>query len=115
LLTWFLVSASLELVGDCFIVLQLECELSFLTCPHFESHFDVAFPLSSTSYKNSKKQSRFQTFHTPHKTAVSKNIILTSHFTPHIKWVLSDAGQVDVTYWFEGLCVKRAWDDNFAR
>jgi len=18
-------------------------------------------------------------------------------------------------YWFEGLCVKRAWDDNFAR
>ena len=29
--------------------------------------------------------------------------------------ILSDIGQVDVTYWFEGLCVKRAWDDNFAR
>ena len=34
---------------------------------------------------------------------------------PHINGVLSDKGQVDVTYWFEGLCVKRAWDDNFAR
>ena len=44
-----------------------------------------------------------------------KNSFRTLHFVPHIYGVLSNIGQVDVTYWFEGLCVKRVWDDNFAR
>ena len=34
---------------------------------------------------------------------------------PHINGVLSDIGQVDVTYWFEGLRVKRACYDTLAR
>ena len=34
---------------------------------------------------------------------------------PHIKWVPSDTGQVDVTYWFEGLCVKRVSYDTLSR
>jgi len=46
----------------------------------------------------------------PHKTVFSENSVHAFHFTPHIKWVLSDMGQVSA-FWLVwgtvGLSIRR--------